>query len=78
MKLSIQAPHCNCDQTARNMLTGLEDKGISLIPVMMYTGSPVDFLSILDYFPAIRKLRRADSMYVYHNTLAFEPDFELK
>ena len=26
-------------------------------------------------FPAFRRLRHADSMYVYHYTLAFEPDF---
>ena len=28
--------------------------------------------------PAFRRLRRADSMYVYHHTLAFEPDFFLE
>ena len=28
-------------------------------------------------FPAFRRLRRADSIYVYHYTLAFEPDFLL-
>ena len=29
-------------------------------------------------FPAFRRLRRADSMYDYHYTLAFEPDFLLE
>ena len=28
-------------------------------------------------FPEFRKVRRADSMYIYHYTLAFEPDFIL-
>ena len=31
--------------------------------------------SILRHFPAFRMPRRADSIYVYHYTLAFEPDF---
>ena len=29
-------------------------------------------------FPAFRGFRGADSMYVYHYTLAFEPDFVLE
>ena len=29
-------------------------------------------------FPAFRRLRRADSMYVCHYTLAFEPDLAMK
>ena len=29
-------------------------------------------------FPTVRRLKRADSMYVYHYTLAFEPDFALE
>ena len=34
-------------------------------------------VSFTPFFP-LRRLRRADSMYVYHYTLAFEPDFTLE
>ena len=40
--------------------------------VLVFGKQLVDFTF---FFPAFCRLRRADSVYVYHYTLTFEPDF---